>query len=163
MNNFFITGLPRSRTAWFARYFTDAGVLCFHEAMKGVCDRDEYWQKMSNPDYRFIGNSDCGLYLGGYREGSPLIVIERDIDEVEESLRLIGIFGVRSVLEEGRDAIERMDGLHILFEDIDVRLEEIHQYCVDTPFSEPRAKDYINMNIQLHEIVPDVESIRVWS
>jgi hypothetical protein len=130
--------------------------------MRGVRSKDEYWMRLASNTYERVGNSDCGLYQGGYKEGCPLVIIHRDIDEVEASLARIGIYGVRSVLEEGNLALDYMEGLHVRYEDIDVRLEEIHYHCVDTPFSEIRAKQFINQNIQLAEIVPDLESIRLW-
>jgi hypothetical protein len=32
--NFFITGLPRSRTAWLANLFTTGPIFCWHDALK---------------------------------------------------------------------------------------------------------------------------------
>lgn len=166
VHNFFITGLPRSRTGWFSSYFTDGGVQCWHEATNRVRSRDQYWQRMGLPGFEAIGNSDCGLWMAdwaAYIPGAPLVIIERDLEEVEASLVRQGIYGARSVLEEGWAELRLADGLRIRYEDIDVRLEEIHEYCVPTPFSEQRAKQFINANIQLSRIVPDVESIKVWS
>ena len=34
MSNFFITGLPRSRTAWFSTFFTGNNSFCYHEIIR---------------------------------------------------------------------------------------------------------------------------------
>lgn len=160
--NFFITGLPRSRTAWLANFFSTGDVFCWHEAMAGVGSQDEYWKRMRSPQATYVGNSDCGLFMGGYRKGCPLVIIERDLDEVEEALFHKGFPGTRSVLIESKEAMDEMVGLRIPFEDINDRLEEIHNTCVTTPFNEQRAEQLIKLRVELTEIVPDPASIRVW-
>ena len=160
--NFFITGLARSRTAWFANYFSTGEVFCYHEAMNNVTCKDDYWDRMNCPEPLHVGNSDSGLCMGGYIEGCPLVIIERDLDEVEDSLVKKGFPGCRSVLEEAQKALDKMVGLRIPFDHINSRLEEIHAACVTTPFDERRAEQLINLKVELNEIIPDVKSARVW-
>ncbi len=160
--NFFITALPRSRTAWFANYFSTGDVFCYHEAMNNVTCKEDYWARMNCPASVHVGNSDCGLYMGGYTDGAPLVIIERDIDEVDDALIKQGFPGCRAMLEESLKALNEMTGLRVLFDTINERLEEIHQFCVTTPFDERRADQLINLKVELTEIIPDVKSARVW-
>lgn len=160
--NFFVTGLPRSRTAWFANYFTSGDVFCWHEAMNGITSKDEYYARMSDPRYRLIGNADSGLYLGGYIEGCPLVVIERDVDEVNDGLKAKGFYGCRDILLEEQAALADMGGLHVDYYDIPKRLGEIHEYCIDTPYDELRGIQLMNMNVQLQSIEPDMVAMKVW-
>lgn len=82
---FFITGLPRSRTAWFANLFTTDSTLCFHEPAEPVGQLIQ-----SHPGAR-IGVSCSGLVFR-FRELSdkyPLarwLYVERDRNQALESL-----------------------------------------------------------------------------
>ena len=46
-NIFFITGLPRSRTAWLANWFTYGHTFCFHEACRKVGKIEELKDRKS--------------------------------------------------------------------------------------------------------------------
>ena len=74
--NFFITGLPRSRTAWLANYFSTGDVFCWHEAMAGITCKQDYWARLATTHYKHVGNSDCTLFMGGYIHGAPLVIID---------------------------------------------------------------------------------------
>jgi hypothetical protein len=54
MRNFFITGLPRSRTAWLANLFTTDRTICYHEPT-------EPWPQILGDRYDAIGASDSTL------------------------------------------------------------------------------------------------------
>ena len=55
---FFITGLPRSRTAWMAAFMTSGNAVCLHEPRN--------WAAMWNHDgAQHVGISDSGL---GFRQ-----------------------------------------------------------------------------------------------
>lgn len=62
--DYFIVGLPRSRTAWLANFMTYDCSFCFHEGLveagsvEGLMDL-----KKLCPDAFVIGNSDSGLPL----------------------------------------------------------------------------------------------------
>jgi hypothetical protein len=160
--NFFITGLPRSRTCWFSKYFTHGDVYCWHEGMKGVKDKGKYFERMDSKGMAAIGNSDSGLMLGGYIEGYPLVIIERDIDDVEQAMAGIGYPDCRAILEYHARLMGKMRGLRVKFTDIDERLEEIHNYCIDIPYDRSRAERLMAINIQLDEIIPDAKAAQVW-
>ena len=45
-DNFFITGLPRSRTAWFSAFMTASGFPCGHELINNCETIEEYKEKI---------------------------------------------------------------------------------------------------------------------
>ena len=138
--NFCITGLPRSRTKWFAEYFTACGHPCVHEGMNGCESVDEYEDLMG----RYEGNSDCGIPF--YPFDGKTVIIERNYDDVLDSL--YQYFGdVNLMMLKGK--LDKLKGLRVKFEDINDRLKEIHEYCVGDTYSEEIAERYKNMNIQV--------------
>lgn len=172
MKNFFITGFPRSRTKWFSEYFSGLpGVYCYHEAMNGCHSRDDFHARMRAFPVDYIGNSDSGLMYSGFQQeymGCPTVIIERDIDEVYDSLcRLFGPKMVHEAnhmdsLQDQKARLDKLDGLRVKFEDIDRRLEEIHDHCVQVPFNEVYARRCINRNIQVQNLTVDMQSYRMW-
>lgn len=163
MSNFFITGLPRSRTAWLANFFSTGDVFCWHEAMADIKSKAQYWERLSTERYTHVGNADCTLYLGGMLPKCPLVIIERDLGEVNKALTDLGFPGCLTMLEESKAILDKMDGLRIPFDEINDRLEEIHRHCVDTPFDALRASRLTQQRVELMEIIPDIESMRVWA
>lgn len=172
MKNFFLTGFPRSRTKWFAAYFSSLpGVYCHHEAMNGCHSREDFYQRMSALDCDYIGNSDSGLMYSGFQAeymGCPTVIIERDIDDVYDSLRRM--FGPKVVheadhmqaLQRQKAELDKLSGMRVPFEEIDSRLQEIHEHCVNVPFDEVNARRFINTNIQVDNLTVDMKSYRMW-
>lgn len=67
MNTFFVTGLPRSRTAWLANLLTHGPAFCYHERL-GQCRRPadllyHFSLAQGYGDYQFIGDSDSIIPL----------------------------------------------------------------------------------------------------
>ena len=90
-NKFFITGLPRSRTAWLSSFFTGNDFFCYHEVLKISKNFNGAIEKMLNRKETYVGNSDSSLSIWASEidhmlQRSPIVIIERDIDEVTSSL-----------------------------------------------------------------------------
>jgi hypothetical protein len=84
MKSFFILGLPRSRTAWLANLLTTEKVHCFHDLL-GLLPFPELKTlfKQSNKEYTGATGTlpfDFGV-LKGYFPDTPIVVIERPLDE----------------------------------------------------------------------------------
>lgn len=164
--NFFITGLPRSRTSWFASFMTSGDIFCHHEALNGCKTRDEFYQKMKLP-YRLVGNSDCGLAYTDFQEKykAPTLIIHRYKHDVLESLIESGITDDRSVINLLSDLESRLldlEGLHVPFEEIDLRISEIYHYLTGDIPDENRVRLFSNMNIQPIETIGSKESLEIW-
>jgi hypothetical protein len=65
MKPYFITGLPRSRTAWLANLLTWNDSFCFHEATFGCGSMDEFKAVLEGAPLgtRYVGDSDPNLGL----------------------------------------------------------------------------------------------------
>jgi hypothetical protein len=88
VRNFFVTGLPRSRTAWLANFLTHGPVsLCYHDILR-VDPKLERLNALSG--YQFVGDSDSALLLEWPRwvkqfPGARWVVINRPMVECLES------------------------------------------------------------------------------
>lgn len=60
-NFFFITGFPRSRTAWLANFFTFGKSFCWHDAMRGTLSVSGVADAFKKTATEYVGNSDSGL------------------------------------------------------------------------------------------------------
>ena len=93
---FLITGLPRSRTAWLSVAAGNDQSICWHEPT-GWLDRwqDVYRKIWWGSAERYVGISDSalGFHLPEIiRTVSPrVLIVERDIIEVEASLARLGV------------------------------------------------------------------------
>lgn len=144
MKTFFITGLPRTRTAWFANLFTYKDSFCFHEAFKTHDTIDEYAKSIDKLPYKYSGNSDCSIPfiindLMSIYPKSKIVVIERDIDEVYNSLIKLFAFDntkLMNILLAGLRLIEELKQNHpclvVQYNDINKRIKSIWEYCLPT-------------------------------
>lgn len=92
MANFFITGLPRSRTAWLANLMTYNGAFCLHEGAKLFPDKEGYVDWLRSGHAAHVGDSSSGLLktpeilLHDFPD-APLVLIDRPVDEAEQALK----------------------------------------------------------------------------
>jgi len=146
--NFFLTGLPRTRTAWFSEYLD-----CFHEGIEGCSTYSEYVNKLGDS-----GDSSSLLMYFPLREyfpDSPLVIVERDIDDVCDSLENIGLFDDRVywVLKQAQGLLNKMDGVRVDYNSLDIK--GIWEYLTGMEFDKKRADEYEMRNIQKVNRHPD--------
>lgn len=96
MSRFFILGLPRSRTIWLANLFTYSRSICYHEPSKHFSDISNLNPLFEISKKPFQGVSDSGLTLfheeiNEMFNNPPILLIDRPIQEVSQSLGSIGI------------------------------------------------------------------------
>ena len=153
-HNFFVTGLPRSRTAWFAAYLD-----CKHEPMNGASSDAELIEIIGDG-----GASDCGLAWFNIRKhypNSPVLVIDRDINDVITSMnRILPINNeVIHLLQETRAKMLSIEGaLIIKYDQINDKLEEIWNFLKGGKFDGDRADMFKGLNIQLSSYSGDKDS-----
>ena len=80
--NFFVVGLPRSRTAWMANFLTYDDHYCYHEAINGCKSMDEYKEKLGN----FIGDSSTSLMLMDIEKNFPDSKIVKIVGNLDQSI-----------------------------------------------------------------------------
>ena len=146
-NKFVITGLPRTRSAWFATYFTQGKTLCYHEATLNDHDTDiEGYDHVGNADSGYIICPEWIEQFGDHK----VVVIHRDPAVVQKSLDAVPYeFGeLLWVLKMAARRLKALDALHVNFDDINPRLEEIHDYLGVPGYDQERAQLFFDMNIQ---------------
>lgn len=128
--NFYVTGLPRSRTTWLATVFLAHGYMCWHEAMNNCSTKDDFISKMSVGG--LVGNSDCGLPYCDVLASvpGPIVIVKRDVESVQVSLATVGIFISTEVLHKMNAKLDTLSGLVVAYEDIDSRIDDIFMHCV---------------------------------
>lgn len=128
---FFITGLPRSRTAWLAAFMTASGYPCKHEAMNNCKSIEEYKKEIK---YCSDSNTAIGsIKLHSIYPERNVLVIHKDINM--ESFVKYGVDNYGALeknLIEWADGVEKnlrtIDGLHINLSEIDERMPDIFKF-----------------------------------
>ena len=164
-NNFFITGLPRSRTAWLANFLTYRESFCYHEAIRDVNSLDDLKKLLSNPKYKYMGSSDSSLPLFAEKvmnmfPDSKLVVVERDIVKVKKSLNKL--FSehdeIHNMLKMNMNALGKLKSKysHLLIQyesldDVNV-CKELWEYCLpDIEFNYERWRMLDLFKIDMHK------------
>ena len=160
---FFITGLPRSRTAWLANFFTTGEVFCYHEALNNYPNKDALTAAMTGVKF-YYGNADSALPFTKFQEwfSAPTVIIERNADEVIESLyKLYGKYtAIPELVLAGQAKLKHLRGLRVAFQDIDSRLHEIWDYCVDSIYDVERAEALMKLNMQTQDLTSNPASLK---
>lgn len=164
MNTFFITGLPRSRTAWIANLFTYGPAYCFHEAPM-FCEWDinkipEMFKHVNKP---YVGNSDSSIphFMDFHEKIFPdarYVLVTHDVKiAAKETDEIFGFDTKASLLQCQAALIEyakRFNPFVIAFNDLN-KIESVRalwNYCIPTePFDELRYRMLNDFNIQLTE------------
>lgn len=163
MRNFFVTGLPRSRTAWIANYLTWGKTFCFHDGFVGLAHPLEIRKKFDAihaKGFETVGNSDpANLYfLDTLIKDFPdayWVLIKRDLKECRESASQA--FGHYSDLNFEQAQMKKLDdylwerrvsGITLDFTCLDVHvMQGEFSRFVDSP---PERTDLLlSMQIQL--------------
>ena len=155
-------GLPRSRTAWLAAFMNTENIFCYHELVGSCTSLEEVKSKLQLPKYKAIGFSDTCGHLIHEEFTCPKVIIHRNIEEVNTSLQKL--YGTETsflpLLEIEASRLQKVQGLHIDFEEIDSSLKQIQEYCTDIPFDKNRASLLTSMNIQTKILYPSEEAAK---
>ena len=145
--NFFILGLPRSRTAWLANFMTYGVSFCYHEGIDGCRTVQAYADKLGSSK----GDATTGAVLFDLDKHFPKakkLIIEGDIDKAIEYAEDTYKLDNRDWLCYMKSRLDKAQGMRINFNDIDSNLQDIWEYLSDEPFNADRANVLLNMNIQ---------------
>lgn len=139
-NKFFITGLPRSRTAWFSAFMTASGYPCLHEGLNGCKSITEYKEKIKNKS-----DSNTGFIFIDVPVDRPTLVIHRE--------------NRHNRLFDNVD-LNKIKGLHVEFLDIHKRIEEIFTYLTGDRIDWVIYNTFKSLNITTM-LEMDIESAKV--
>jgi hypothetical protein len=141
-NPYFVIALPRSRTAWLS-VFLD----CYHEGFNNCNTFKEYKNKIKNS-----GDCSTSLLLFDMKKlfpNSRVVIIHNTIDSAVDFYREIYRKDTTDLLRLMKKRLFSLDGLHIEFDDIDNRLEEIWKYLKDEPFDKARTDRLKLLNVKI--------------
>jgi len=148
--SYFILGLPRSRTTWIANFLTYDGNYCHHEAINGCSSVDEYKEKIDG-----CGDSTTNILMFDYEKDFPdskIIIIHRDIKESIEFSKKVFKSDMTEMIEKANERLNLINGLHIMFDEINDKLKDIWEYLFDSEFSPKRAAMLSGFNIQPNDV-----------
>lgn len=127
------------------------GVSCSHEGLNGCTSLQEYRNKFTENS----GDSNTGLALFDFEplfEDFKIVIIDSEIDtSVNFSKRYYNNDSTK-VMTELKARLLNIDGLHIPFDEINNRLEDIWNYLTPKQFDDRRAKMLIGFDIQVRNI-----------
>ena len=160
---FFITGLPRSRTAWFANLFTWGDSICYHDALHSdpTVGRLVYMLKDVPAVCGAKRGHSCASNLLAWREldahfpDAQWVVIERRFDDVLAACSDILPTTRRDALlvmqSQIAGIVEHLDPMMVQFESINMtRCYEIAEYLGIDIGPATRVRQLCDMNIQIH-------------
>jgi len=151
---FFVTGLPRSRTAWFSVFLSNGrDRFCYHELLSKCHSREDFYDAMESTEkYGEVGNSDCGLPLTDFQERwpkAPTLIVHRP--------------HAAEPIDGMRNYLRQLKGMHVEWEDIDDRLSDIHYYLTGIAANIDRVSLCKKMNIQLKRLpITSSRQVDIW-
>lgn len=128
---FFITGLPRSRTAWFSAFMTASGYPCLHEGIDGCTSIKQYKDKVKS-----VSDSNTAFGLIDIEVDRPILVIHRPERHNEP------------ILNTANERLKNIEGLHVDFDDIDSRIGEIFLHLTGSEIDTGVYDKFKLLNIQ---------------
>ena len=160
MGNFFVVGLPRSRTAWLANFLTYENNFCFHEGIDGCSTIEQYKNKLGKNK----GDSCTGLMLLNLNKefpNAPVVIIETDIERAVEFSKETYGKDLTKEMQIAKEQMKFVKGLRIPLDSINDCLEEIWSYLIGTPYDKERGDLLKKMNIQTKNYFNyDVKKVR---
>lgn len=138
---FFITGLPRSRTAWFSAFMTASGYHCLHEGINGCRTIDEYKEKVTS-----CSDSNTAFGFIDIPDERPILIIHRKGRHGKE-------------FKNPEKKLVDTKGMHVDFVDLNDRMEEIFKYLTGDELDVDIFNIFKSLNIQTM-LEMDMESAR---
>ncbi len=147
--NFFVAGLPRSRTAWLANFLSYDGHFCFHEGINGCHSMNEYKEKLNGN-----GDSCTGLMLLDIERhfpNAPKVIIESDPQTSIDFMKDVYGMDDPQYIYDLQDKLNKLSGLRIHFDEINENLEVIWNHLIGTPYHFKRGEMLVKLDIQVRD------------
>lgn len=170
---FIVLGLPRSRTAWLARFLTYKGHICGHEELRHCRSLDDVKTWLSMPDTGSAETSAAPFWrtLLRFSPDVQIVIVRRPVSEVVESLSAFGFDP--AVMEP---AMKRLDAkldqivaraenvLSVNFDDLneEATCKAVFEHCLPYPFDRNHWQKLAGQNVQcdMHALVRYVAAYR---
>ncbi len=154
-NYFFITGLPRSGTAWLANYLSYGKIMCLHDGFRHLRTPDSIKSVFDGSDKDVCGNSDPAnlLFLSQlffFFPKSKWIYIERDPKACEISWAKLGGTDIKDYSQRVTQLLRRKpDTMVIKFESLFNDAHDIGKsLCPDWHCPSWRTEMLQDLNVQ---------------
>ena len=159
MKHFFLTCLPRSRSAHFSALLTHGKTFCFHDAFDGLETFDDFIELMNFGEGGFdtVGVSDPALLyfwpkVHAAFPDAKWVVVERAEYDVYQSLKKFNV-GMEAVVDAKRRLIEltaKLNPLVVNFDEINPSTVNRIATYLDIDVGHPeRVAQLCKMNIQI--------------
>ena len=131
-NNFFITGLPRSRTSWLANFFTYNDSFCFHEATRFCSSMNDLKELMQSHSASNIGNADPALLyimddLVKQFPSAKIVLIERELHETVDSfIDFYTSYEYKNIQEWIEELFEKMEKIKKNYQVLTVKHNDLN-------------------------------------
>lgn len=156
--NFLVLGLPRSRTAWLAKFLTCGDWFCGHEELRHLRSLDDADAWFSQ-DCTGSAETAAAPWWRLIPENVRIVTVRRPVGEVLDSLMALpGLTFDRGALETTMafmdrklDQIEaRRDCLSVRFEDLnnEATCKAVFEHCLPYPHDSERWKVLAAENVQ---------------
>lgn len=145
MLDFAITGIGRCRTAWMAAFLTDGDVHCLHE-FAWRCRKPEDFVAARVPG-KITGVADTLIWLADSIPARRTLVIHRDPSFAETFSERV--FGVKQDFRPMAERLRRVTGIHVEFDELDDRMEEIVWLLTGKDIDETRFDLFRRMKIEV--------------
>jgi hypothetical protein len=127
------------------------GLSCSHEGLNGCTSLQEYRNNFTENS----GDSNTGLALFDFEslfEDFKIVIIDSDIDTAVSFSKRFYDNDSTEIMTELKARLSSIDGLHIPFNEINDRLEDIWNYLTPKQFDARRAKMLIGFDVQVRNI-----------
>ena len=93
-----------------------------------------------------------------YFPDAPVLIVERDFDEVVNSLQKVDLFNDDAyvVLKEAQRRLDKVIGMRVPFHALP--LKDIWDHLIGTEFESQETSEMDNMNIQHINYTPDIQA-----
>jgi len=161
--DFFITGMPRSKTAWFSAYFTHDNFICHHEQLANEGLISILIHKESDLIREGISDSallNCWEDITISFSRSKWIIIEREFKECRASCLKFGIS--EHIIMSAKKQLDKMieakrDDPNCLILPFDFTPMQLEQACdhIGMQYDHRYSTEMMRMNIQMTIIERD--------
>lgn len=147
--DFAVTGLARSRTAWWAAFLSDAGISCEHEPSRNVFAPSDYLRSIRPGKVSGIADT-CFWLLGkeANKYAGRILIVHRDPDAVSRSVA--DAFGAIVDFSSVAERLYDVEGMHVDFDDLeDPRVvADCYEYLTGKRPDDGRLDLFCGLNIQ---------------
>lgn len=141
---FMVLGAPRSATTWTSNWLTTDTTLCLHDPLWRIA----YQDLDAVASEKKLGIACTGIALfPEWVNAHPArkIVLHRDFAEIDKSLEAIGLTACSQAWE---GVLQKIDGVHLNWQDLFERPKAIYEYLLDKPFDADRHAALREINMQ---------------